>query len=131
MASTDQEIRVKLEERDLIGYLRDRAGDDLQGVVKYDDTGWDALYTAETVRREAFETMIGEVKLRARIFAHADEATLSASPRTIVNCHDEVTTIHFPRRDRESIAVLLRGTATPRIRSFARKCLDQFADRSR
>lgn len=124
MSVTDRELRAELDGDGDVGELVDRlqarAGANLRCVVEYDESGWDARYRREDLQRDEFEIVLEEMKHRVRTAAQAASA-IEAPPRTLVSCYDDVSVVHVRCADRRSVAVLLDGDATPRIRSFARE----------
>lgn len=134
MSVTDEEIRTELEEEDgdrdddLVAYLQTRAGTALRCVVEYDERGWDVAYNRENLDREELETVIEEMRMRVRAAARGSETATGAEPRIAVSCYEAQAIVHIPRADRRNLAILLRASATPQIRSFAEACRARLDD---
>lgn len=125
MSVTDRELRANVEDGDgdgdLVDYLETQVGSDLRCVVEYDETGWDVVRSRGTVRREEFERVIEEMKLRVRIADGESEV----APRSAVSCHETISVVHVLEADSRNVAVVVDGDATPQIRAFAGSCRDR------
>lgn len=134
MSVTDEEIRARLEDDDgdrdddLVAYLETRAGTALRCVVEYDEGGWDVAYNREDVGREEFGIVVEEMRMRVRAAAREAATAIEAEPRIAVSCYEERSVVHVLRADRRNVAILLRASATPQIRSFAEACRDRLDD---
>lgn len=132
MSVTDREIRANVADGDgdgdLIEYLETRIGSDLRCVVEYDETGWDVVHSRETVRRDAFERVVEEMKLRVRLAGGEHGRSSDVAPRTAVSCHETLSVVHLLDADSRNVAVVVDDDATPQIRAFADSCRDRLAE---
>lgn len=132
MSVTDREVRANVAdgdgEGDLVDYLETQIGGALRCVVEYDETGWDVVHSRDAVRREAFEPVVEEMKLRVRMAGGEHGRSSDVAPRTAVSCHETLSVVHVLDAGSRNVAVVVDDDATPKIRAFADACRDRLAE---
>jgi hypothetical protein len=112
--------------RNLVWFLKERAGKHLRGVLLYTEDGYEMLYLRDDLRNARLKSEVDSIVSRLREGSkETEEAVFPFGDfHGSVRCFDDATFLHFPL-DSAGVAVSLDPEATTDLNTFAGKCLEQ------
>jgi len=108
----------------LTTYLVDRVGQDLRGVIQYDESDTKALHLRDDIRQARLQDQIDQMLRRLK--PESTQAEAAAFPfgelHVTVRCFEEAIVLHFPTGEERGIVVALEPAVATDLTSFARTC---------
>ena len=114
-----------MAESGLVAYLRDRTGESLRGVVRYDNDAIDILYLREDLREIRPQSQIDHMLARVVPESNAREERSFPFGDLYVSVHrfEEAILMHFPTGDYQGVVVSLEPETARRLNKFTTECL--------
>ncbi|WP_135830386.1 DUF7522 family protein [Halorussus halobius] len=113
----------------LTEFLRERVGDHLRSVVRYDEDGAELVYVrddvAERYSTAATERVFQDVRLEGMGKPHQEGLYDHGSLNCTVRSFDDAVEMHFPHDETTGVAVSLDGEVFAINNTFIGECLER------
>jgi hypothetical protein len=114
----------------LCEFIQDRVGDSLRGVIRYDETDWDAVYVRSDLATRELQVGLTDICDRARsarsLFREADYPPLGETAAT-VEVHENGVALHFPEGPECGTLVSLDRSVARDLTEFVVECSELLA----
>lgn len=115
----------------LVGFLRDRAGEHLRGVVRYDRDSHELLYRRRDVGRafsdDDLARVVDDLRRGSADPHRLDGMNARGELCCTVRVFDAAVELHFPHAPDAGTVVALEPKAATRLRAFVDDCIDNLA----
>lgn len=119
--------------RNLVDFLRDRAGAYLRAVVRYDRDSRELLYCRRDVRRafsdDDLDRVVEAVRHESADSLRPDGEDARGDLRCTVRVFDDTVELHFPHAPDSGTVVALEPAAATRLHTFVDDCLDNVPEK--
>jgi len=108
----------------LTTYLIDRIGQDLRGVVEYDEMDTITLHLRDDIQNSRVQDQIDQILQRLKSETErAEEAAFQLGDLHVsVRCFEDAVILHFPTGREEGVVVSVEPSVASDLTSFARTC---------
>lgn len=112
----------------LTDFLKDRVGDHLRSVLRYDEDGGEFLYLRDDVADQYSEgemkQVVRDVRLEAVDKPHQESLYSHGSLNCTVRSFDDAVEMHFLRDEKRGTAVALDGEVFAVHNTFLGRCME-------
>lgn len=112
---------------ELSRYLREKCGDYLRGIVRYDRDSTDTLYLRDDIREVRLQSQIDRMlhRLKPEAGSKEERSFPFGDLHTTLRCFDEAIIMHFPTGVNRGVVVSLEPETARQLNTFVGKCLSK------